>query len=189
MMESATTTPHTEVNVVEDTPYRSHGGKTSLRSCGGCLGCLGGCLGGCFLCAITVGMTVIAIILAIYGIVLGCKGYSDIPDCAHAYKAWLIVIIIFLSFAFQGTYHNAKKKDDEDIPSLGSHLCMAIFICLVPLLGYFMVVRKTDDDNCNLQPMEKIHNWTLYTIYYFTALTVVVLCRGVLVACAGGASH
>ena len=177
-----TDTPPENTGVVVETTQTDQGPRPCSNACG----CLVGCVCGCILIVFSIFLAIVTCIIFIYGIVLACQEYSNIPDCAHLYKAWMIVMIVLLAGATKGTCRNAAKKTGQDEgspPSGAKDLCVAIFLGLIPLLSYLLVIRKTDENNCNLQPMDKIHQWSLYTIYYFIVLASAVVCRGILHVC------
>ena len=149
---------------------------------GGCPGqeCAG-CAVAMVLCAVGAAAVFIPGALSIYGIVLAANAFAGIPACAQPYRAWLIVMIVLLLGT--ASYKNKTKKDNKDGRSLGKDICAGLVAgLLIPLLGYFLVVRKVDDqDHCDVDA--DLRRWAMWVVYFYAAWGITVMVRGVLIQC------
>ena len=133
------------------------------------------------LCAVGAAAVFIPAALFIYGIVLAANAYAGIPACAQPYRAWLIVMMVLLLCTAKANYKNKTKKENEDGLGLGEEICAGLMVgLLIPLLGYFLVVRKVDDqDHCDVDA--DLRRWAMWVVYFYAAFGITVMGRGVLI--------
>ena len=129
--------------------------------------------GGCALVLIAIAIAIAPICLGVSGVVFLVQEYSAVPDCAHAYKVWSIVmVILFGLLVLQSSNNDAEgifKTVFTDMSGAGVMILAAVF-CIPAAVGYARVVLHVPD-TCDLDPLSQLHTWTWFVIGYYGVLS------------------
>ena len=163
--------------VLPATVYRSSGDEDAKTCALAICGC-------CGLVPVALAMIVAPSCFGISGIVFLTEEYNTIPDCAHPYKAWCIVMTVL----FACTLNQSRSTDFEAMMKLVlvdmsgcASLTFALILSIPALVGYFKVVHKIED-GCNLDGMHKLYVWTWFVLGYYAVLSGIML-LGALLRC------
>ena len=125
------------------------------------------CLGICGAGIVMVAVLISPLCFAASGAVFLVNEYENIPDCAHPYKAWCIVISVLM--ALSAVQSKSKGLDLEHVAEWpGGAFFLAAGLVITPAaVGYTQVVQKVPG-SCPLQPMHQLVTWTWFVLGYYT---------------------
>lgn len=148
------------------------------------------CLGGTIGVLVLVALLVSTLCFFVSGVVFTAEEYSDIPDCAKAYRGWSIAMVVIYGLCALGS-KNAKDGFQLDLGDgsvgkvLGGVLLIfAIFPGLIAGLGNRDVLQHPPA-NCDLSEIDSLVVWTRWVVYYNWVLMGLLLFGGV-VSCIFG---
>ena len=157
----------------------THYQESAPKRSSACLGCLQG-FGLLVVANLAIAVVVSAAGFAISGGIFLGEEWNDIPDCAKAYKAWGVAMVVVHGLAALRSRNGNDKSHEGGLTAKQTAIGYGIGILIGSALTFTITflgrrdVYLQPDDTCDLSGIPQLVEWTQWILWFYGVVTLLL---------------